>query len=93
MEDKPTAPCTWDDFFQVTRVSWRRVDGEPDRAPDFESGEGSRYWNTGEGVYRSSDHWNGDIHGCDWLLDDAVCQEPAVGFAAYAAFQRLPLRE
>ena len=68
MEEKPTAPCTWDDFFQVTRVNWRRVDREPDRAPDFESGEGSRYWNTRDSVYRSSDHWNGDIHGSDWLL-------------------------
>lgn len=81
--------CTWDDFFHHTRVNWRRVAGAPKRAPDFASGEGSRYWDTGKGVYRASNHWNGYIHGCEWLLDGAAWQRPAVGFAEYAAFERI----
>ena len=81
-------PCDWRDFFDHTRAVWQRVPAAPDRGADFESKTGSRYWNTGDGVYRASDHWNEDIHGCTWLLDGAVCQEPAVGYSAYTDMVR-----
>ena len=82
------AGSTWERFFDHTRVDWRQVFVEPERAPDHASPSGSRYWNTDHGVYRASDHWNDAIHGCHWLLDGGAHQGDAVGYAAYADFRR-----
>lgn len=54
----------------------------PDRPPDYFSDSGSAYWEFGDRVRRSSDHWGPNIASCCWFLDlkspqlkHAVCGE------------------
>ena len=84
---EPARLIGWTDFFQETAANWRAFACAPARPPDYESRWGSAYWDTGDGVYRQSDHWDLDIHHCDWLLDGQVNKNLSVGYCAYADFR------
>lgn len=58
----------------------------PDRKPDFISASGSKYWDEGHGVIRSSDHW-GDIADCDWWVNEDTSEESYTGYCPYTGFQ------
>lgn len=58
----------------------------PAREPDFISGAGSEYWDTGEGVIRYSDHWCLGIRSCNWLHTEGDNGQWKAGFCKYADF-------
>ena len=84
---------TFENFFDSTRAEFVPCK-PPDREPDFISAGRSVYWNTGNGVIRSSDHWSGqngrvDIASCHWTYAGYCrAEEWETGFAAWSAFRR-----
>lgn len=71
-------PVTADDYFTATVATWERTK-PPKGRPDYVSGSGSTYWYTGEGVYRSSDHWGSSVATCSWYLRGENDLKAAIG--------------
>ena len=81
-------------FWIRTRANFTTCD-PPDREPDFVSRSGSAYWDEGDGITRTSDHWTGQ-HGvrrivdCYWQLDRShEFEETATGRCDYTDFVQI----
>ena len=84
---------TFQNFHDRTRAAFTACQA-PDRAPDFVSDSGSKYWDCGESVVRSADHWSaeecGDLRSCNWSRseDPEYFGKDRAGFCQYADFHQ-----
>ena len=75
-------------FHKATVANWVLCEfSESD--PDYVSFTGSAYWDCGDRVKRSSDHW-GNVRSCRWLLDFKELNKYACGECFYEDFR--PIR-
>lgn len=72
-------------FYMTTKATFAPIE-KPTTKPDYISASGSRYWYTGEGVIRSSDHWGIEIASCDWFLENGEC-----GYCSFENFEHKEL--
>lgn len=69
-------------FWRNTKADFTMCD-TPDQEPNYTSKSGSMYWDQGDAVVRSSDHWTGQ-HGvskivdCHWTLDQEILKYQTV---------------
>jgi hypothetical protein len=84
---------TFQNFFQNTVAQFSRA-ALPGHEPDFVSDSGSAYWDMGDHVVRSSDHWvgQGDCTSqasCIWSYAEYLSDgEWATGACLYSEFRR-----
>ena len=75
-------PIDFTNFWRSTVAKFTACE-TPDREPDYRSKSGSAYWDDGDAVIRSSDHWSGQ-HGitrivdCHWTIDQPFPRDQAV---------------
>lgn len=54
-------------YYDYTNVLYVECE-KPEKAEDYISNSGSRYWYFPEGVVRGSNHWGNGVDKCDWAL-------------------------
>ena len=62
-----TEKANKDNYFANSIGYWELCD-VPQKAPDYISVSGSKYWYIDKGVYRQSDHCGNGIASCSWFI-------------------------
>jgi len=80
-----------ENFYISTRAIFQKVP-IPERAPDYISESGSKYFFSKTGVTRVSNHWGMGIATCDWYLGSRDnfndnFKIPVAGFCAFVDFK------